>query len=90
MVVKFIPMGTCLLKNSNFDWTNCVSWYLTGVLLKFYLKILVVCTWLVVETALMHIQTTSGRWFTQTGLIIALARLHRLSSVLIRIPMRIR
>ena len=22
-------MGTCLLKNSNFDQTNCVSWYLT-------------------------------------------------------------
>ena len=24
----FIPMGTCLLKNVNFDQTNCVSWYL--------------------------------------------------------------
>ena len=39
--------------------------------------------------ALMRIQTTSGRWFTQTGLIIALARLHRLASFLLRIPMRI-
>ena len=37
----FIPMGTCLLKNSNFDQTNCVSWYLTGILLKFKNKIVV-------------------------------------------------
>ena len=41
-----IPMGTCLLKNSNFDQTNCVSWYLAGIILKFknkfyaYLKVL--------------------------------------------------
>ena len=39
----FIPMGTCLLKNSNFDQTNCVSWYLTGILLKFKNKMVVLC-----------------------------------------------
>ena len=39
----FIPMETCLLKNSNFDQTNCVSWYLTGILLKFKNKIVVLC-----------------------------------------------
>ena len=37
-------------------------------------ELAMVCTGSVVETTLIRIQITSGRWFTKCGLIIALVR----------------
>ena len=44
MVIKILLLysnGNMLARNLNFDQTNCVSWYLTGILLKFKNKIVV-------------------------------------------------